>query len=244
MLETAYFNTPNIPFEMRYPQALRMALKLSLPCKIHTRSLSASVIPEKFTLRPYQEAAIASVMDALNRPKHPKSRLGVSSPTGSGKTRMFVELARRLSESKPGKVLVIVNGIELASQAYDAFVSGWPSASVEMDQSASVATGDADVTIATFQTLIRPGRMSKYDPADFKLLLVDEAHHAAARSYVDILAHFDPSIHGEQDSVTGSKVPIVGFSATFSRHDSLALGKVFEEIVFHKVSVFFFFWSI
>lgn len=29
-------------------------------------------------------------------------------------------------------------------------------------------------------------------------------------------------------------VPIVGFSATFSRHDTLALSAVFEEIVFHR----------
>lgn len=30
------------------------------------------------------------------------------------------------------------------------------------------------------------------------------------------------------------KIPILGFSATFSRHDGLALGKVFDRIVFHK----------
>jgi ATP-dependent helicase IRC3 len=29
-------------------------------------------------------------------------------------------------------------------------------------------------------------------------------------------------------------VPIVGFSATFSRHDTLALSAAFEEIVFHR----------
>jgi len=29
-------------------------------------------------------------------------------------------------------------------------------------------------------------------------------------------------------------VPIIGFSATFSRHDGLALGSVFERIVYHR----------
>jgi superfamily II DNA or RNA helicase len=29
-------------------------------------------------------------------------------------------------------------------------------------------------------------------------------------------------------------VPIFGFSATFSRHDGLALGSVFERIVYHR----------
>lgn len=36
------------------------------------------------------------------------------------------------------------------------------------------------------------------------------------------------------DVSTGSGVPIVGFSATFSRHDGLALGTVFERIVYHR----------
>lgn len=30
------------------------------------------------------------------------------------------------------------------------------------------------------------------------------------------------------------KIPILGFSATFSRHDGLALGSVFEQIVYHQ----------
>ncbi|TIC60773.1 ResIII-domain-containing protein [Wallemia mellicola] len=188
-----------------------------------------SNLADKIKLRPYQEAAITSVMDALTRPDNAKSRLGVSSPTGSGKTTMFVELAQRLK--KPGKVLVLVNGIELARQAQQAFIRGWPDVSVDIDQGPNVASGDADVTIATFQTLIRPGKLDKYNPEDYKVVLVDEAHHAAAQSYVNILAHFDSRINGDQD---GHQVPIVGFSATFSRHDSLALGKVFEEIVFHK----------
>ena len=214
---------------MRYP-LINKANRIGYRLYHNTSMRRYSNLADKIKLRPYQEAAITSVMDALTRPDNAKSRLGVSSPTGSGKTTMFVELAQRLK--KPGKVLVLVNGIELARQAQQAFIRGWPDVSVDIDQGPNVASGDADVTIATFQTLIRPGKLDKYNPEDYKVVLVDEAHHAAAQSYVDILAHFDSRINGDQD---GHQVPIVGFSATFSRHDSLALGKVFEEIVFHKV---------
>lgn len=31
-----------------------------------------------------------------------------------------------------------------------------------------------------------------------------------------------------------ANVPIIGFTATFSRHDALALSQVFEEIVYHR----------
>ena len=35
-------------------------------------------------------------------------------------------------------------------------------------------------------------------------------------------------------SLHAAAVPIIGFTATFSRHDALALSQVFEEIVYHQ----------
>ena len=76
---------------------------------------------------------------------------------------------------------------------------------------------------------------------------MDEAHHAAAPSYRHILSHFNSSIKsphvvkGAEDepanltaAPTKHTVPIIGFSATFSRHDGLALGSVFDRIVYHR----------
>ena len=48
-----------------------------------------------FFLRPYQEAAIEACLDALSQGI---SRMGVSSPTGSGKTTMFMKLIPRIVE--------------------------------------------------------------------------------------------------------------------------------------------------
>ena len=102
-------------------------------------------------------------------------------------------------------------------------------------------------TIATYQTLLRAPRLQKFDPAGLKAIIVDEAHHAAAPSYLRILSYFNSSvksphtIEGAGDEVVNlavapSKhhVPIIGFSATFSRHDGLALGSVFDRIVYHR----------
>ena len=56
--------------------------------------------------------------------------------------------------------------------------------------------------------------------------------------YRRILSRFDPAIkHPDEDvPLPGIKhrIPILGFSATFSRHDGLALSSVFEEIVYHR----------
>jgi ATP-dependent helicase IRC3 len=52
------------------------------------------------------------------------------------------------------------------------------------------------------------------------------------------LSHFDPKIRNPDATVDPPKlphiIPIIGFSATFSRHDGLALGSVFERIVYHR----------
>ena len=102
-------------------------------------------------------------------------------------------------------------------------------------------------TVATYQTLLRTPRLQKFDPVGLKAVIVDEAHHAAAPSYRHILSHFNSSIKGPHAvkgaedeaanlvaSPTKHSVPIIGFSATFSRHDGLALGSVFDRIVYHR----------
>lgn len=111
-------------------------------------------------------------------------------------------------------------------------------------------------TVATYQTLLNPKRLAKFDPHQVKAIIVDEAHHAAAPScvplldpyltllttyvhysYRRLLSHFDSKIKHPDPNFEPPdiphKIPIIGFSATFSRHDGLALGSVFERIVYH-----------
>ncbi|KAF9650534.1 P-loop containing nucleoside triphosphate hydrolase protein [Thelephora ganbajun] len=200
-------------------------------------------------LRPYQETCLESCLDAL---KGGSTKIGVSLPTGAGKTVVFVSLLERLhalsTNPEATRSLVIVNSIELARQAADQARKHSPHWTVEIEQGARyTASGLADVTVATFQTLLRTPRLQKFDPAGLKAIIVDEAHHAAAPSYRHILSHFNSSIKNPhavkdaEDETAGSavaptkhSVPIIGFSATFSRHDGLALGSVFDRIVYHR----------
>jgi len=92
--------------------------------------------------------------------------------------------------------------------------------------------------VATYQTLLESGRLHKFSPQCIKAIVVDEAHHAAAPSYRRILSFFHPEVHCPENHTCArpaqEAVPIFGFSATFSRHDGLALGSVFERIVYHR----------
>ena len=107
----------------------------------------------------------------------------------------------------------------------------FPHMSVEMDQGARhVASGQADITVGTVQSLRQ--RLAKYDPSAFKCVIVDEAHHSTSPSYQAILSHFHCDLSPEP--VTQVRTPIIGFSATFTRHDGVALGRIYEEIVYHK----------
>ncbi|KAJ7630892.1 P-loop containing nucleoside triphosphate hydrolase protein [Roridomyces roridus] len=176
----------------------------------------------KVTLRPYQEQCLQACTEALET----ASRIGVSLPTGSGKTTVFISLLSRIAPPRAAatKSLIVVNSVELAQQ---------------IEQGAKhKASGSADVTVATYQTLRQPERVKKFDPASLKAIIIDEAHHAAAPSYRRLLAHFDAEIkHPDKDfavPVLPHRIPIIGFSATFSRHDGLALGSVFERIVYHR----------
>ncbi|KAJ0118096.1 dead deah box helicase [Diaporthe amygdali] len=92
----------------------------------------------------------------------------------------------------------------------------------------SHASGVADITIASVMSLQRDERLGKYNPENFKLVLVDEAHHIVAPGYMKVLEHFGLSAK-RSDSPN-----LVGVSATFSRFDGLRLGTAIDEIVYHK----------
>jgi ATP-dependent helicase IRC3 len=90
------------------------------------------------------------------------------------------------------------------------------------------ASGSADITVASVQSITSGDRISKFDPARFKLVLVDEAHHIVAPGYMRTLDHF--GLLKPQPSSPA----LVGVSATFSRFDGLRLGAAIDHIVYHK----------
>ncbi|KAJ3551331.1 hypothetical protein NM688_g4763 [Phlebia brevispora] len=206
-------------------------------CRLHS---TQAVKPLPVKLRPYQEYCLEACTDALSSGV---SRIGVSLPTGSGKTTVFITLLSLIQppvgHSIANRALVIVNSIELARQAAAHAERLFPHWTVEIEQGAKhKASGRADLTIATYQTLLRSQRLGKFDPRYLKAIIVDEAHHAAAPSYRRILSRFSDAVRSPDKTlpppVLTHKIPILGFSATFSRHDGLALGSVFEQIVYHQ----------
>jgi len=88
-------------------------------------------------------------------------------------------------------------------------------------------SGTADITVCSVQSLLRSDRLSKFNPEWAKLILIDEAHHAAAPTYLKILDYFGASTEE-------TKAVVIGVSATLSRLDGLKLGVALDEIVYHR----------
>jgi ATP-dependent helicase IRC3 len=104
----------------------------------------------------------------------------------------------------------------------------YPGKVVEIEMGSTHASGSADITVASVKSLTSGNRLSKFDPARFKLILVDEAHHIVAAGYMDVLKHFNLK------EPTKASPILVGVSATFSRFDGLKLGAAIDRIVYHK----------
>jgi superfamily II DNA or RNA helicase len=179
----------------------------------------AVVVPDRLlALRPYQEQAVTS---ALTAPERGVRRPLLVSPTGTGKTVIFSEIARR---RLPRRTLILAHRDELIQQAAKKFAMVTPGIDVGIVK-AETNEPDRLVTVGSVQTLINRKRLAGVlagGPID--TVIVDEAHHAVARSYVSILTDLGAF---EPDGPL-----IVGVTATADRGDKVGLGNVFEEIAF------------
>lgn len=169
-------------------------------------------------LRPYQEECI----EAIN--KHfldGNKRQLVVLPTGSGKTVIFAALIHRRQK----RALVLAGSIDLLRQTREKIHMFYKNASVGLvDQTHKEFT--ADTVIASIQSASVKENLDQLIAQNFELIIVDEAHHASAKSYVDTL---------EALSCFALDGPLlVGFTATPFRSDSKGLKKIFDTVVFER----------
>ncbi|KAH3681309.1 hypothetical protein WICPIJ_007729 [Wickerhamomyces pijperi] len=192
------------------------------------------------SLRPYQQDCITTILTRLQTSNgSTANKLAISLPTGSGKTVLFTHLIPLIPEPnvKARKTLILVHRKELALQAFNMIqreLNGrQTTVGIDMAES-KIHPDDYDVIIGSVQSLTRGERLNKYDPEKFKCIIIDEAHHAAANSYLNILRHFGVQLNSA-DTVTDSATDLVvlGFSATFQRHDNKNLDGIFQEVVYH-----------
>jgi ATP-dependent helicase IRC3 len=186
--------------------------------------------PLKITLREYQEECIQSVLAYLEKGH---KRLGVSLATGSGKTVIFTHLIDRVpTVGDASQTLILAHRRELVEQAARHCALAYPTRHVDIEMGKHQASGAADITVASIQSISSADRIQRFDPSRYKLVLVDEAHHIVSPQYLKLLEHFGLRHAADWTNVSGPA--LVGVSATFSRFDGKKLGSVIDHIVYHR----------
>ncbi|KAH7578711.1 Helicase conserved C-terminal domain [Nakaseomyces glabratus] len=179
-------------------------------------------------LRDYQNDAIKSCLDAIALGK---KRIGVSLATGGGKTVIFSSLINLLRQRNRGnacrfRTLILVHRRELAEQAVRTTSRINEDLNIQLEMgNQNCEVSKSDVIVASVQSIIR--RLHKYREGDIDLIIIDEAHHAAADSYKKVLKHF-------RCDTANTRIPVIGFSATFERYDKKSLKESFDELVYHR----------
>jgi len=153
------------------------------------------------TPRPIQVEALA----ALEQTRAEGYRAGlVVMATGLGKTLLAAFDSNRTEFQR---VLFVAHREEILNQARTALRRVHPTATLGYF-TGKEKVGNADITFATVQTLSRS--VSNFDADAFDYIVIDEFHHAAAKSYRTIIDHFTPKF-------------LLGLTATPTRLDGAEL---------------------
>lgn len=138
-------------------------------------------------------------------------------PTGTGKTVVFCSIGKRILESG-GRLLILAHRAELLDQAADKFetITG---IRPELEKAESTTVGSwCNAVVGSVQSF-NEKRLAKFSPHDFSHIIIDEAHHTLASSYMRIIEHFE-----------GARV--LGVTATADRGDKQNLGSVYQTVAY------------
>ena len=159
-------------------------------------------------LRWYQKQAVDQLRDAIMSSKSALFCL----PTGGGKSAVAGEIAR-LASAKGKRTLFLAHRRELVRQLYGTLTEFCPSMSIGIEAAGFLSMPWADLQIASVASLVRRNINLRPD-----IIVVDECHHARARSWALILQRYP---HAKR----------LGLSATPQRLDGRGLGEFFNSLV-------------
>ena len=175
-------------------------------------------------LRDYQIEALYAMIEAAKRVRArggegPAERFLVIQPTGAGKTVEMLSYARGVRKHWGWRTLIIVPYRKLLYQTVEKIRDKLPELTYGL-----VGDGHFDLSgdvVIAIQASLSPEKLQLIAGDSFQAVICDEAHHAAADNYGEILQHF-----------SRAKV-IIGMTATYIRGDeiSVASDKYFPNVI-------------
>ena len=174
-------------------------------------ALLDSIQRKELRLRDYQQECVDTIMA---QPKG--SRSLVIMATGLGKTGTFTHLP-----PESGRTLIIAAGKEIVLNPLQYYPRAVKTAVEMAEYHAKEDSPDAQVVVASIQTISQEKRLHAFDPNEFQTIIIDEAHHSTAETYRRVVDYFKPD-------------RLVGFTATAERADGVQLSKVFDRVIYRR----------
>lgn len=165
------------------------------------------------SLRKYQIESLNQILDEFNS----INSVLLQMPTGTGKTAVFCALIKKwIQQIQPNKrVLVLVHRKELVDQIIDRLLQfGIIAARIQTGHSTDLIR---QVQVGLIQSIAR--NENRY-PINLSLIIIDEAHHTPADSYLKILNHYRKN-----------KPKILGVTATPSRLNGNGFDEIFDKLI-------------
>lgn len=180
-----------------------------------------------YSLRPYQQRCEEEIWKAFDQGE---KLIVIVLATGTGKTVIFSHLPEKFKKLNK-KTLILAHREELLDQAAKKIKGISPDLRVEIEQGSNWAEPDADVIIASVATLGRANseRIKKFNPDHFGLIIIDEAHHAPASTYKNVLSYFGAN---KEEGLRLGCPNVLGVTATPFRKDNVGLETLFNKVVF------------
>lgn len=195
------FPTPD-QLRARYEQKMGFGLEIEA-----AKPLLTPYTGGEGSRRYYQDAAIRAVMEKIVKcdlQKKPKRAL-LSLATGSGKTRIAVDLLKRISDAGQLKrALFVCDRDELRTQALGAFQNAFGSNAAEVFRNSDGKNNarNARVHIATYQTLGVAREdddstfLTQHYPENyFSHVIIDECHRSAWGKWSQVLTRNSEGVH-------------------------------------------------
>lgn len=160
--------------------------------------------------RQYQIDAVRSVRAAFEAKKRGAA---IELPTGTGKG-FIIGLLAKMACAKNYRVLIMVNRDNLCEQLFESCVEQGLMPRFERgDDNCSPL---AALVVGSVQTMAMGNRVEKWNPSHFQLVITDEIHFAAAKTFRKVLDYFKSARH-------------VGVTATLARHDGKGIWPGYED---------------
>lgn len=175
---------------------------------------------ERFKLRPYQEEAVQNAVEMLNE----RGNSLIVAGTGAGKTIMMAAAIGRFANGfysehkKRPHVLVLVHRTEIHSQNHSKFTKVCPELATS-EITANRKSLHGNVHFGMVQTVANLLDDFAAAGSYFDLIVIDEAHHAKASTYENII---NWNKQGKPDAC------LLGVTATPNRGDKLPLIELFD----------------